>query len=150
METEIESTFIEIKVKNGKHTVVGSMYRPLNSKENKFTQELTEIINKVKSEHRELIHGMDHNLDLLKSSEHSMTQKFIDNLLDNDMLPAITRPTRITHSTATLIDNVFVSNQLYRDFKLAITLNDMSDHMPLLTLLKQTKFMNKANLEFKS
>ena len=58
--------------------------------------------------------------------------------------------TRITHSTATLIDNVFVSNQLYRDFELAIILNDMSDHMPLLTLLKQTKFTNKTSLEFKS
>ena len=26
----------------------------------------------------------------------------------------------------------------------------MSDHMPLLTMLKQTKFMDKTNLEFKS
>ena len=113
VETEIESTFIEIKAKNGKQMVVGSMYRPPNSKENKFTQELTKIINKVKSENKELICGMDNNMDLLKSSEHSMTQKFIDNSLGNDMLPTITRPMRITHSTATLIDNVFVSNQLY-------------------------------------
>ena len=70
METEIESTFIKIKAKNGKQIVVGSMYRPPNSKELKFTQ-LSEIINKVKLENKELICGMDHNMDLLKSSEHS-------------------------------------------------------------------------------
>ena len=38
----------------------------------------------------------------------------------------------------------------HRDFESAIILNDMSDHMPLITLLKQTKFLNKTNLEFKS
>ena len=83
-----------------------------NSKENTFTHKFTKIISKVKAEKKELICSMDHNMDLLKSSEHSMTQKFLDNLLENDMLPTITRSTRITHSTATLNDNVFVSNQL--------------------------------------
>ena len=44
----------------------------------------------MKSENKELICGMDHNMDLLKSSEHSITQKFIDHLLDNDMLLTLT------------------------------------------------------------
>ena len=48
------------------------------------------------------------------------------------------------------INNVFVSNQLYSDFKSAIILNDMSDHMPLLVHLKQMNYTNKTNLEFKS
>ena len=66
--------------------VVGTMYRLRNSKENKFMQELTKTINKVKMENKELLCGMDHNMDLLKSSEHSIMQNFIDHLLDNDML----------------------------------------------------------------
>ena len=50
----------------------------------------------------------------------------------------------------TLIGNIFVSKALHQDFESAVLLNDMSDHMPLLTMLKQTKVMDKTNLEFKS
>ena len=66
------------------------------------------------------------------------------------MIPTIIRPTRITQNTATLIDNIFVSSKLYRDFESALILNDMSDHLPVFTLLKQTKFTDKTALEFKS
>ena len=50
----------------------------------------------------------------------------------------------------TLIDNIFVSKVLHQDFESAVLLNDMSDHMPLLTMLEQTKVTDKTNLEFKS
>ena len=52
--------------------------------------------------------------------------------------------------TATLIDNIFVSKALHQDFESAVLLNDMLDHMPILTMLKQTKVTDKTNLEFKS
>ena len=38
----------------------------------------------MQKEKKELIIGMDHNLDLLKSSEHKLTQQFLDTLLDLD------------------------------------------------------------------
>ena len=87
---------------------------------------------------------MDHNLDLLKNSTHKHTQQFIEEM------PTITRPTRITNSSATLIDNIFVSEKLYRFYESAILLDDMSDHLPTLTLLKQTKLLDKEPLEFES
>ena len=93
---------------------------------------------------------MDHNMDLIKSSEHKPTQQFLDHLLNKDIFPTITRPTCVTHATVTLIDNIFVSKALHQDFESAVLLNDMLDHMPLLTMLKQTKVMDKTNLEFKS
>ena len=42
------------------------MYRPPNSKENSFTQEINEIINKIKTEKKELTCSIDHNMDLSK------------------------------------------------------------------------------------
>ena len=89
-------------------------------------------------------------MDLIKSSEHKPTQQFLDGLLDKDIFPTITRPTRVTHTMATLIDNIFVSKVLHQDFESAVLLNDMSDHMPILTMLKQTKVTDKTNLKFKS
>ena len=150
VEGMIESTFIEIVAKNRKSIVVGSLYKPLDKHPNIFTNSLNETVAQIKAEGKELILGMDHNMDLIKSSEHKPTQQFLDDLLSNDIFPTITRPTRVTHAMVTLIYNIFVSKVLHQDFESAILLNDMSDHMPLLAMLKQTKVMDKTNLELKS
>ena len=149
IERELEYTFIEIQTKNCNQVIVGSLYRPPNMTESRFVEDINELNHRVKNEGKELIFGMDHNMDLLKSGEHNLTQKFIDCLLDHDILPTITRLTRITRNTATLIDNIFVTNKLYRDFESALILSNISDHLPVLTLLKQTKFTDKKPLEFK-
>ena len=97
-----------------------------------------------------LIIGMDHNFDLLKSSEHKRTQYFLNTLLDKELFPTITRPTRVTQQRATLIDNIFVSMNLHKKYDSAILINDMSDHLPILTLLRQTKLKNNTPLIFES
>ena len=113
---------------------------------------MSETIPKVKSEDRDkqLILGMDHNLDLLKSNNHSATQKCLDMLIDNGLLPTITRPTRITQQSATLIDNIFISEVLQCNFDSAILIHDMSDHLPTLALMKQTKWQIKIQLNSKA
>ena len=93
---------------------------------------------------------MDHNLDLLKSGSHKQTQLFLNDLLDKEIYPTITRPTRICHNVATLIDNVFVSKNLHKFFESAILIEDISDHLPLLILLKQTKLICNKPIEFKT
>ena len=93
---------------------------------------------------------MDHNMDLLKSHEHCRTQQFLDTLLNNDLIPTITRPTRITKTSATLIDNVFISKILQQSFDSMILIEEISDHLPSLVLMKQTKLRNKDPLCFKS
>ena len=115
-----------------------------------FITKLNEITSKIKNECKECILGMDHNLDLLKSNVHKQTQSLIDDLNDKDILPMITCPTRITQNTATLIDNIFVSEKMHHSFESAILLSDISDNLPILTLMKQTKLLNAKLLEFES
>ena len=55
--------------------------------------------------------------------------------LDYHMVPKITRPTRITHNSATLIDNLFVSQKLQDKYKSSILINDFSDHLPCYVIL---------------
>ena len=99
---------------------------------------------------KELILGMDHNMDLLKSEAHTPTREFLETLHDENLFLAITRPSRITQTSATLIDNVFLSEILYRQFDSALLIRDISDHLPSLVLIKQTKLMDKTPIEFKS
>ena len=89
----IESSFIEIVAKNQKSIVIGSVYKPQDRHPKLFTNSLKETITLIKAEGKEMILGMDHNMDLIKSSEHKPTQQFLDDLLNNDVLPTITRPT---------------------------------------------------------
>ena len=90
------------------------MYRPPNTDINQYSNNLSEIITKgctIKGKLTpEVIIGMDHNMDLLKSNEHSATRNFIDNISNLKLYPTITRLTRITHHSAMLIDNVYVSS----------------------------------------
>ena len=78
---------------------------------------------------------MDHNLDFLKSHLHENTQSFINYNLDNDLFPVITRPTPIAHSTATLIDNIFLESRLTEQMTSKILIDDISDHLPCVTII---------------
>ena len=80
---------------------------------------------------------MDHTMDLLKCHIHHATSKFLDGLTDREICPTITRPTHITQTSATLIDNVFVSKDIHKSFDSCVLMSDMSDHLPSLILLKQ-------------
>ena len=82
---------------------------------------------------------MDQNLDLLKSHIHLQTQTFLENTLNANLIPTVTRPTRITKSSASLIDNIYISNQLNYKFDSCILLSDISDRMPSLTIIWQNK-----------
>ena len=60
------------------------------------------IISRIKKECQNVVIGLDHNMDFLKSSKHESTQDFINQNLEWGMLPMVTRPTRITKTSATI------------------------------------------------
>ena len=93
---------------------------------------------------------MDQNLDLLKSNNHAPTRKFLDLVLNLNLWPVITRPTRITQGSSTLIDNIYISKNLQQSFDSSILIDDLSDHLPTLALLRQSKISDKTPIEFSS
>ena len=151
-EKDAEMTYIEVSTKAGKSIVLGSLYRPPNTQESLLVNHITKTTNIVKSEKpsKQLVMGMDHNLDLLKSDIHTPTHKLLDSILNADMLLTITRPTHIMQHNTTLIDNIFISDQLQSNFNSAIIIDDISDHLPCIALMKQTRIVNKSPLEFES
>ena len=84
----------------------------------------------------------------LKQLVHTLESK--KSCVDKNVYPTITRPTRICHNTVTLTDNIFVSVRLHKYFESAIILEDISDHLPTLALLKQTKLVDDKPIEFES
>ena len=93
------------------------------------------VVNQIKDKDCEHIVGLDHNLDFLKSHKHLDTQDFIEINLDNGLIPCIDKPTRITHQSATLIDNIIISHRLMTNQICKVLITDISDHFPSLAIL---------------
>ena len=51
------------------------------------------------------------NIDLLKCSNHLKTGEYLESLFSHGFLPLITKPTRLTDHSATLIDHIYVNKQ---------------------------------------
>ena len=97
-----------------------------------------------------LIIGLDHNMDFLKAQQHHLTNEFIQLNLDFGMVPTITRPTRITNSTATLIDNIIVSQSFCGGYIGSIIINNINDHLPTTCVLKSLRAESCEPLEITS
>ena len=51
------------------------------------------------------------------------------------IIPCITKPTRISKTSATLIDQMYINNKLFNNMTSEIILSDTSDHLPCLIIL---------------
>ena len=87
----------------------------------------------------------DFNLDLLKHESHSITAQFLEALFLYGFLPMITKPTRITAHSATLIDNIFTNNTTFSS-KNGLIVSDISDHLPVFSIVtagRSSRLKNK-------
>lgn len=61
-----------------------------------------------------------------------MTDKFINTTYSVSLYPKITRPSRITPHSSTLIDNIFTNN-IENNTVSGLLIVDISDHLPVFT-----------------
>ena len=144
-----ESCFIQLDIRNNK-TIIGEVYRVPNTNEKAFMDKYTTILQNINGEKKELIIGLDQNIDYLKINCNKNAYDFFELNLDNQILPTITRPTRVTHASATLIDNINLSLKLSKQYNTGIILTDISDHFPCFLSIQNPKSNNKTNFQIKS
>ena len=128
---KFESVFIKLELRNGECVCLGSVYRPPNTDPKKFNEEYCDVISQLKKECQNVVIRLDHNMDFLKSNKHESTQDFINQNLELGMLPTVTRPTRITQTSAMLIDNIIVSMNYIGRYSCNVLIDNTSDHLPI-------------------
>ena len=113
--TVYESMLIEIYNNYSKHDkyIIGNVYRrPHDRTEelSKFINEFTEVLHNVDVLSKRTYFCADFNIDLLllKSNHHYNT--FYENITAQGFFPKITRPTRSSGDSHTLIDNIITNN----------------------------------------
>ena len=112
---------------------VMELYQVPNTTELKFLEYVESVLKNLRG--KNLVIGSDYNLDLLKSHLHANTAHFLNCLLEENLLPSITIPTRVTPQTATLIDNIFFTSTISTQIDVKVIETDISDHYPCLLLL---------------
>jgi hypothetical protein len=135
MDSLAEMLWIEIDGKDiclNKNLIMGAIYRPPGSGISDFTALLTDRLKGITLENKSLIYMGDFNIDLLKYDIHPQTSEFLEANLSLSILPMINKPTRVTPSTATLIDNFFTNIHNPRSITSSIIPIDVSDHFPIL------------------
>ena len=104
----------------------------------------------MKKPTKNVILGMDHNLDLLKTNTHADTQKFLDINFEGDIYPCIKGPTKITKTSTALIDNIFINKESHKSFDACFLVHNISDHLPCIVNVHDFKNDNNKHLEFES
>ena len=129
----LESTCIEILNKNKQNIIVACIYRHPDMNLSEFN-----IL------YDELFLLGDFNIDLLKTENHIESDTFLNNNLSSCMRPLITRPTRITAHSKTLIDNIFTNN-LEDDIISGNLICSISDHLPQYAIINDAMTPNITN-----
>src|SRR6218665_2189852 len=107
--TSYEGAFIGIPQQKGQDIMVGVHYRPSGQPLETFNEELSKMIPILIKEKRRVMIIGDFNIDLLKSTNHESSQHFSNIMTSAYFAPTINCQTRVTDSTATLIDNIFTN-----------------------------------------
>ena len=129
-----ESILAEFSLKNQKF-LFSEIYRPLNSDIPTFMESVTSIMKLIES-HKLVFLAGDYNLDLMNVDKHVNTSNFMSTLLDNNCAPCMFIPTRVTHSSSTLIDNIFLKDESMKIHSSYVITDAMSDHYPCLVSLE--------------
>ena len=136
--TLLEHCVVELKT-DTRNILLVFGYRPPNCNVRTFLKEYNNLIMSLKrNKHHEIIIGIDHNLDLLKANSYSQANEFLESNLRKSLIPCISKPTRITHKTASLIDNIMASSTTHCNHTPYILVDDISDHLPIVV-----KFRNQ-------
>jgi len=124
---DYESIWLEIKPKKTKPIIFGIVYRPPDSSKHlskDFNKSINEILLTLDKEKSETIIMGDLNIDYNKRNDHSSIKCLFTN---NGFKQLLKTPTRITSTSATLID-VIQSNNPQNISHTAVIPSGMSDH----------------------
>lgn len=136
-----ESCWIEISRQKQKNIVVGCIYRHPSSDCVEFNEKLKEQLNDLDNSSKEVFILGDINVNLFNYNTDNKTSDYLDMLLSANYMPMITKATRITDHTSTLIDHIY-TNVPQKISKTGICLADITDHLPIFCSITNTVIRN--------
>ena len=146
----METLFVEIDksaFNSNTHIICGVVYRPPNTSIDDFLATFETFLSTITNEHKLSYICGDFNLNLLNADNHVPTRNFIDTMYANSFLPLISKPTRVTTASATLLDHIYCNEVLRYDHFQGILYTGLTDHFPIFainTRLRGSQYNEKS------
>ena len=131
----LESIFCEIQLCN-KSIIVGTIYTP-NTPPKADLDIFTHTIHErqqLNDDNKEIYIMGDMNIDLLQYENHQKTNEYLDNIFSLGCIPLITKPTRITSHSATIIGHIYTNKKQVAATS-GILITDISDHFGIFSII---------------
>ena len=123
-----EDFWVSINFPGIRHTIIiAVIYRHPNSNANTFIEALNKKRCEFKSNKYYMYVFGDININIYNNQSYSISDEYLSMLASNGLFQLITKPTRVTDTSASLIDHIFASS-LSIPVCPKIILNDISDH----------------------
>ena len=151
MSEELELLFIEIDktvFHIDKCILIGVVYRPPGTPLMQFNSSLNDILTNINKENKYIYLMGDFNINLLNHESHGQTAEFLEIMYTSFLFPLITKPTRVTSTTATIIDNIFTNNIQESHYYNGIFPVDISDHYPVFCIMHSKSYNLQAEFYF--
>ena len=131
----LESIFCEIQLCNTS-IIVCTIYRsdtPPKADLDIFTHTIHELQQQLNNDNKETYIMGDMNIDLLPYENHQK-KEYLDNIFSLGYIPLITKATRITPNSATLIDHIYTNKKQVAATS-GILITDISDHFGTFSII---------------
>jgi len=129
----LESIAIEITRQDGKNIIVVCYYRPPDGNLKEACKTIQNVLDKLRHENKSIFLGGDFNVNMLNYANDPAVTQFMDILVTNYLYPVISRPTRISLTSNTMIDCIF-TNYLGPALSGVVVETTVSDHFPILII----------------
>ena len=144
-----ESQWLKVFLPDKSSRIIGNIYRPNTAPRGNLPQAMkihSSIISKIKRQHKKSSIQIlsDFNVNLLNYKTHPQTAEYVDDHFCQGLLPMITKPTRIYHRSASLIDHIFTT-PTENPVSVGVLTCAVSDH--LATFISEEMDWQPPNLE---
>jgi len=133
----IESCWVELQHRKQKNLVIGCIYRHPKGNRELFHDNLKTQLEELNSKGQEILVLGDINENFMCYNDDKQTSEYLDMILGLGLMPIITKATRITDHTSSLIDHIY-TNTPEKVIKSGICLADISDHLPVFCTMART------------
>ena len=125
-----ETCFVElISQDKTRNVIVGIIYRHPHNNFDSFFNKLQTTCEKILKTCNLIFMG-DTNIDVSVDSPVSQAKTYQDLLMGLDIKNLISRPTRITNKSETILDHI-LTNLSYDSVRSGVVVSDITDHMPV-------------------
>ena len=131
---DIEALCVEIINKKSKNILINTEYRQPAGNFNEFEVYFNTFLAKSKTTEKACFLVGDSKLNLIDYQSNAKVKNFVNLIFQHSLVPIVNKPTRVTKTNATLIDNIITNSFTEQKNLTGILKTDISDHFPIFTI----------------